>query len=405
MEYKLLSFEDELTLLGSWHLGRHREDVNYFEPEIFEYKKLFKGIKEGYTISQLKDKDLLEGIEYTQLINYGGIFEYYYSARSSALLCQRDNYAARIGRTEEKKSTKELTSKINEIQAIIDEVPFAPLTENFSSIFIDELKERQTENQPQYGKGFRYLDKYTKGIHRGELTVITARPGIGKSAMALQVASNVALQNYKSLFIPLEMTAYQTLERMLLQCKVVTIEELEKPNDIIEERIVDFLNYVEKQKNFNLCVGLNTLDGIKNKIKEIQPYVVIIDQLSQIKAVSNTKDIREKIVEITRELKAMAMEYNVAIILLAQLNRTSTRKKRPGIEELAESDSIGQDADNVFILYTDKDAEAISEDQRDTNLVIAKQRSGRSGSKITLRFIGDNMTFNQVDTFDNSIVI
>ena len=92
------------------------------------------------------------------------------------------------------------------------------------------------------------------------------------------------------------------------------------------------------------------------------------------------------------------MEQKVAILLLSQLNRASTDKNKPSLESLHESDSTGQDADNVLLLYTPHDEEDTDSPERETFLRIAKQRNGISGKDIPLMYRGERFTFSPVDT-------
>ena len=109
------------------------------------------------------------------------------------------------------------------------------------------------------------------------------------------------------------------------------------------------------------------------------------------------KDIREKYLRITNTLKRLALQENVCILALHQLNRESTQRKKPGIENLAESDSVGRDADVVLILNNDDEEEAMFNELRQTELIIAKNRQGAIGAKITLQFSGSRYTFFETD--------
>ena len=101
--------------------------------------------------------------------------------------------------------------------------------------------------------------------------------------------------------------------------------------------------------------------------------------------------------QITRNLKRICLEQNVAIILLSQVNRMSADSNRPSLEALSESDSIGQDADNVMILYTKDNEEDTDGEERLTYLHLVKQRNGKSGVEIPLMYRGERFTFSPVD--------
>jgi hypothetical protein len=177
--------------------------------------------------------------------------------------------------------------------------------------------------------------------------------------------------------------------------RILLIEQIIEPNEPIDRDYVgQYLDELEKTLKF--CEGLNNLDGIEKAIKAERPDVVIIDQLSQLTIAGAYKDTREMLKRITRDLKRIALEYKTPLIVLSQVNRDSTNKRRPDLESLAESDSIGQDADNVFLLYEDNEDDR-DKPLRNINLLIEKQRNGITGKEIPLMFKGERFTFENVD--------
>ena len=390
----------QLSLLGHWVLDKHSEDMQYFDKSLFEdYKNLYKGVTEGKQPTQLLAEKQLDGITITDLMSYGTAnigddYPLYAESRAKALIVQRAIYAEKIGDTNTA-DTRQLTAKIEELTAVINGEEYKPIATNYKESLFKELDERAQEQIAHYGTGFKFVDEFMEGIHRGQLTVLGARPRVGKSAMALQVARNVADEGYKVLFIPLEMTVNENLQRILLNSQTVQPEDL-KTGDFDREAIGNYLDYLEE--NLKFCESLNSLESIEKLIKAEKPYLVIIDQLSQITIKGTHKDNREKYIVITRALKRIAMEQKVAILLLSQLNRLSTEKKKPTLESLHESDSTGQDADNVLLLYTKDDEEETDSPERETFLRIAKQRNGISGKDIPLMYRGERFTFSPVDT-------
>ena len=390
----------QLSLLGHWVMGKHREDMQYFDASLFEpYKNLYKGICEGKQPAQLLAEKQLDGVTVTDLMSFGTADKYddypmYQEAWAKALMVQRAIFAQKIGEANREDTTK-LTERIRELTAVINGEEYKPIATNYKETFFKELDERAEEKIAHYGKGFKFVDEFMEGIHRGQLTVLGARPRVGKSAMALQVARNVADEGYKVLFIPLEMTVNENLQRILLNTQLVEPHEL-RTGAFDRESVGEYLDYLEE--NLKFCESLNSLEGIEKVIKTEKPYLVIIDQLSQITIKGSHKDNREKYIVITRALKRIAMEQKVAILLLSQLNRVSTEKKKPTLESLHESDSTGQDADNVLLLYTRDDEEETDSPERETFLRIAKQRNGISGKDIPLMYRGERFTFSPVDT-------
>lgn len=390
----------QLSLLGHWLVGKHREDIQYFDASLFsDMKNLYKGIAEGKQPAQLMSEKLLDGFTITELMRFGTTtfaddYPMYDETRAKALVVQRAAYAQKIGENNNA-DTRKLTDKINELTAVINGEEYKPLASNYKESLFRELDERAEEKIAHYGKGFKFVDEFMNGIHRGQLTVLGARPRVGKSAMALQIARNVAEEGYKVLFIPLEMTVNENLQRIILNAQLAESEEL-KNNSFDRQTVGDYLD--ELEKNLKFCESLNSLESIEKLIKAEKPYLVVIDQLSQITIKGSHKDSREKFVCITRALKRICMEQKVAMLLLSQLNRASTDKNKPSLESLHESDSTGQDADNVLLLYTKGDEEDTDSPQRETTLRIAKQRNGISGKDIPLMYEGERFTFSPVDT-------
>ena len=383
----VLEERTQITLLGKWLTGSCREDINDLEADIFTYKKLHKAITAGKSVGQLVAEKLTEGVTIKELLAYGTEYGAYAEALAQALSVQRMDYAERIA-SNTGGNIRELTEKINALDAVIRGEKYKPVAENLKGILFKDLDETEGEDNPQYG--IKYLDKFTGGIHRGQLTIIGARPRTGKTAIALQIAANVAEQGHKVLFIPLEMLIAENLKRILLYAQIT-----EPGEQIDREAAAVYLDELEKTLKF--CEGLNSLDGIEKAIKAEKPELVIIDQLSQLTIGGYHKDTREMLVLLTRNLKRIALEYKTPLIVLSQLNRDSTNRNRPSLESLSESDSIGQDADNVFLLYEQEESDR-DKPLREINLLIAKQRNGVTGKEIPLMFQGDRFTFCDVDT-------
>lgn len=381
-----LDEKTEITLLGAWLAGKYREDIEYYDVAIFNHRKLYNGVVAGKGSAQLMTEGLLDGVSIADMLTYGTEYGEYEEARAQALTLQRMAYAEQIGAINGA-NTRELTEKINTLDAVIRGEKYKPISEDLKQILFDDLDESENENNPQYG--IKYLDKATGGIHKGQLTIIGARPRTGKSAIALQIAVNVAEAGHKVLFIPLEMTIAENLKRILLYAQVA------EPGEKIDRAAAaQYLDALEPTLKF--CEGLTNIDGIEKAIKAERPELVIIDQLSQITISGSHKDTREMLVSITRNLKRIALEYKVPLIVLSQINRDGAKQGRPGLENLAESDSSGQDSDNVFILYEEEDADR-DKPLREINLLIAKQRNGATGKEIPLMFKGERFTFENVD--------
>lgn len=396
-----LTRETELTLLGNWIAGKHREDLAIFEPQLFFLNNLYKAAVEGSkTIVQLYSENKLDGASITEIMSavYNDMpTATYLEAKAEALMIQRDALAEDLKRPGADMAA--ITAKLLRIQAVIDQREVKPAAANLSANFIKKLDEEASAKAMKYGRGFENLTKRAGAIRRGRLIVLAARPAVGKSAAALQIGYNVASTGAKVLFFPLEMTTQETLERLLLQQQIVDSQTaLKAPTEEEKEDIKYFLDDVESKGNFLIYEGVNDLETIEQTIKEQQPDLVIIDQLTQVRTSARTKDIRERYIQVTADLKAAAIEYDTAILLLTQLNRAATDRNAPTLENLHESDATGQNADVVLLMSKEDPNERVPEFARRQEITIhvVKNRGGASGFKIHELFNGERYIFNSI---------
>jgi len=254
--------------------------------------------------------------------------------------------------------------------------------------------------------GFYDLDKATAGLHGGELIILAARPGMGKTAFALNIATNAAFSTDKAIAIfNLEMSAEMLVNRMI--ASVGGIDSYKLSTGRLEHN--DWKRYNEamsKLANTNIFIEDNasiTAPEIKAKCRRLasQPKglgLVVIDYLQLVTTGSNRIESRQvEVSEISRSLKTMAMELGIPVIALAQLSRSveGREDKRPLLSDLRESGSIEQDADIVSFLYRDdyynKEA-AIDESTSKSEFIIAKHRNGPT-STVDLVFKRNTSSF------------
>lgn len=389
----MFNLENEIILLKEWASGRHREDMQTFEPKTFYNSKLFADIRDGATIGQIGSNisaGAYEGIRsLSELLGAEGSGAFYYGALGDAYSEQRKRYIQGL----EANPTEQAywIDRITEITNLINSKEETAKSANLAELFFTELEERQNESNPHYG--LKPLDDITQGLHRGQLVVMAARPGCGKSLFGLQVARSVFEEGFKVLYLPLEMTEYETLQRLIVQAQVVyDTAEANNPTAQQREDIRQYLEALESEGLFSMYCGLNQLTSIEKKTKEEEPFLVVVDQLTQVEPSGKSKDIRDQYMKVTAALKRLALSENVCILALHQLNRAGADRKRAGLENLAESDSVGRDADVVLTLNTSEDEDYKM--LRYEELFIAKNRQGRAGEKIPLMLNGERSTFN-----------
>ncbi len=258
--------------------------------------------------------------------------------------------------------------------------------------------------------GFHVLDNMTSGLHAGEMFVIAARPSMGKTALAMNIAEHVALDAGKPVAVfSLEMSSPQLVQRLL--CSRARVDSKKLRDGFIGKQelgsISSAAGLLSKAKMFvDDTPGLSILE-LRAKARRLHNRedikLVVIDYLQLLR--SNTRRAQDnrqiEIAEISSGVKALAKELKIPVIVLAQLNRnpesrTGDSKGRPRLSDLRESGSIEQDADVVALLVREKyyaeDEEARKEAEGKATLIIAKQRNGPTGD-VPLTFLEDYTRF------------
>lgn len=242
--------------------------------------------------------------------------------------------------------------------------------------------------------GFVDLDRMTSGFQKSDLIIIAARPSMGKTAFALNVAQNVAIRTGETVAIfNLEMSAPQLVMRMLAAEGNIDAQAF-RTGDIKEddwEKLTMAISSLSESPIFIDDTPGITVYDIRAKLRRLQAEhglgLVIIDYLQLISS-SKGDSRQQEISEISRSLKLLARELNVPVISLSQLSRAVEQRqdKRPMLSDLRESGSIEQDADIVAFLYRDDYYHEESEKKNIAEVIIGKQRNGPVG-KVDLLFL------------------
>ena len=252
------------------------------------------------------------------------------------------------------------------------------------------------------GSGFSDLDTYTAGFQPSDMIIIAARPSAGKTAFALSLARNAAV-DFKTpvLFFSLEMAEIQLAMRLM--CAEAYVEsQLVRRGQITPEMMGKIINSMDALAEAKLFIddtpGISIMELTAKTRRMKQEHnigMVVVDSLQLVSPVRDGKSNREQeIAQISRSLKALAKELNIPIIALAQLNRSVEQRsgdRRPQLSDLRESGSIEQDADMVMFLsrpemYGTKNFEDGSSTKDIAEVVIGKQRNGPIGT-IRLLFL------------------
>ncbi len=277
---------------------------------------------------------------------------------------------------------------------------------------ISEL-ERLHQNRGQVtglATGFRDLDSLTSGLHAAEMFVVAARPSMGKTSFAMNIAEHVALELQKPVAVfSLEMSTQQLVQRLLCSVAKLNLQSVRngflKVNDF--SKLMATSQKLTESKFFIDDTPSISILELRAKARRLKAQhdiqLIVIDYLQLLRSSSRrAQDNRQiEIAEISSGIKALAKELNIPIVVLAQLNRnpesrTGESKGRPRLSDLRESGSIEQDADVVGLLvreeyYAENDEQREETEGRAT-LIIAKQRNGPVGD-VPLTFIKEYTRF------------
>ena len=253
--------------------------------------------------------------------------------------------------------------------------------------------------------GFTELDEMTAGLQPTDLIILAARPSMGKTALAVNIAEYAAMKTKKAVAIfSMEMSASQLAFRLISSMGRIDSQRL-RTGDLQEEdwpRVSSAIRMLSELKIFiDDKPGLSPIElrGRARRLKREHDLGLIVVDYLQLMQVQGTQENRAtEIAEISRSLKGLAKELNVPVIALSQLNRSleSRTDKRPVMSDLRESGGIEQDADVIVFIYRD---EVYNKDKQDNKglaeIIIAKQRNGPTG-KVDLRFAGAYTRFDNL---------
>jgi replicative DNA helicase len=261
------------------------------------------------------------------------------------------------------------------------------LVETYDNIELLNNREGEITGIPT---GFKHLDQMTAGFQRNDLIIVAARPSVGKTAFALNIAQNVATKTTENVAIfSLEMGAEQLVMRMLCAEGNIDAQRL-RTGKLQPEDWQKLTMAMGSLSNAGIYIDdtpgirINELQAKCRRLKQESGLgMILIDYLQLIVGSGKTGENRQQEVsEISRSLKGLARELQVPVIALSQLSRgvESRQDKRPMMSDIRESGSIEQDADIVAFLYRDDYYDKESENKNIIEIIIAKQRNGPVGT-------------------------
>lgn len=241
--------------------------------------------------------------------------------------------------------------------------------------------------------GFRALNEKTNGFKKGDLIIVAARPGMGKTTICLNFMNQVLQDGKGVVFFSLEMPAEQIMMRMLSSKTSIPLQNIisSKMDDEELARLSDACEYMSSRKLFVHDSGYVNIHQVRTqlrKLKTAHPEIelCVIDYIGLMMSTSNFSERHLQIAEISRGLKLLARELNIPIIALSQLNRSleSRDNKRPLLSDLRESGSIEQDADMILFVYREEVYLAQNEKENE-------QKAKKEGKEYVAKWKPDNL--------------
>ncbi|EKL1657122.1 replicative DNA helicase [Campylobacter upsaliensis] len=259
----------------------------------------------------------------------------------------------------------ELSKDIFTIISRVNSADIKGVNEVLGELLEEFKRQKSLENKHIIGleSGFSELDDKTKGFKGGELIIVAARPGMGKTTLCLNFIDNVLRQNKGVVMFSLEMPGIQIMQRLLASKTSIPLQKIITAdlNDDEWDRVSDACNYYAKTQFFLYDSGYASITDIRAILRRLKAQeddisLCVVDYIGLMMSHSNFSDRHLQVSEISRGLKLLARELDMPIIALSQLNRSLENRsnKRPMLSDLRESGAIEQDADTILFVYRDE---------------------------------------------------
>ncbi|MFC1584628.1 replicative DNA helicase [Fibrobacterota bacterium] len=400
--------EKEKTILGSllFDISRCTAVIEKLKPDHFYYQShqlLYQAILELFQ----NEKEInIESVEFYlrkkgELNKVGGpdsllkLTEEIYTISGIDALCEtvKENFLRRkyiVIAQEIIETANNEQSDIQEIIATAEKGIFNLSDQNFAqglesmAVVVNRVKTEieaiEAGKKPGVLTGFKTIDKVTFGLRPKTMTVIASRPGMGKTALALNIAEN---SNVNVAFFSIEMGSEEICERLITSFSGITSKELRNGTGIRNNNS-KFLDSVSKASKSKIWIDgspRKTPSQVISQCRRLKQKtgldLIIVDYLQFMEMENKVESKRQEVTDISRMLKRAAKELDVPVIALAQLNRVCETRpdKRPFLSDLKESGAIEQDANMVWFIYRDEVYRKNAEEGK-TEIIIRKNRSG-----------------------------
>lgn len=341
------------------------------------------------------------------ILEYCKIVQEKYYVRSLILACSEITEKAREGEADARQLLEFAEQRIYDIRQGKDATAMSKIDSVIIEAY-DNLLKLSGEDREQYEglrTGFSRLDMLLAGLNKSDLILVAARPGVGKSSFAMNIALNVARKypDKEVAVFNLEMSSEQLILRALSSEGRIPNDKMRIGNLTPEEwvqlaSISDILSRTNMY--FDDSAGI-TATEIKAKLMRLKNLgLVVIDYLQLMSTGGRSENRVQEISQLTRTLKVMAKELNVPVILLSQLSRAAEQRTdhRPMLSDLRDSGSIEQDADIVLFLSRKSYYEDTPENKNEAQCIVAKNRHGSTG-EIDIRWVGEYTRFEDVELY------
>lgn len=371
-------------------------------------------------LSRKKQLEEAGGIDYLAALTddiplLSNVLEYVRIIRDKSMLRQlltvsRENINEVLEGTEETQVILDTAaSKVMAITESGSSGEFKPISQ-LVSVAIDELEKLRNTKGYVTGlpTGFTSLDRMTTGFHPGELIILAARPGVGKTSMALNMAAHIAKETERAVAIfSLEMSGDKLTTRMLCADAHIGTKPIIE-GTLAQKYMYDLQEAADRLQRMNIFIddkaGIGAME-VRAKVRSLKRRedlcMVFVDYLQLMRGDSKAENRQQEIARISGDLKALAKEMEIPVMALSQLSRMATKRSGPPqLSDLRESGAIEQDADLVMFLHQPQFHEETEDEMgdgfdywnRDTILKIGKQRNGPLGM-IRLNFRADITRF------------
>jgi replicative DNA helicase len=268
---------------------------------------------------------------------------------------------------------------------------------------IREIESAQNRGGDMTGipTGFTDLDAYTHGLHPGQLIIVAARPAVGKSTFALDIARHAAVKHKKAtIFFSLEMGRAEIAMRMLSAESSIYLQSMRKGTVTeadwaklasVRGSINDAPLFIDDSPNMSL---VEIRAKCRRLAQQVDLKMVVIDYIQLMSSGKKVESRQQEVSEFSRALKLLAKELQIPVVALSQLNRQAeqSKDKRPEISHLRESGSLEQDADVVVLLHREGIYERDHPRAGEADIILAKQRNGPTGT-VVVAFHGQYSRF------------